>query len=217
VIVNGIGYDNWASQLLAANPVGGRVVLDVGALLGLRQGANPHQWYDPSSVEKVIGAITADLAGLDPGGRAYYAAQRRHYEHVSLARYDTLRAEIRRRYAGVPVGYSESIFEPLGGSLRLRLLTPPGFAKAVSEGTEVTASEIAAVDRQVRKHRIKVWIFNGQNVTPEVQQVNSLAAKAGIPIVTVTETLSPASLDFEQWQDRQLAALAAALHRATGR
>ena len=53
---------------------------------------------------------------------------------MSLA-YDALRAQIRRRFAGVPVGYSESIFEPLGQSLGLKLLTPSGFAKAVAEGT----------------------------------------------------------------------------------
>ena len=46
-IVNGIGYDTWASKLLAANPSSGRVVLDVGGLLGLKEGDNPHQWYSP--------------------------------------------------------------------------------------------------------------------------------------------------------------------------
>src|SRR5690348_14150794 len=38
VLVNGIGYDPWASKLLAANPVGSRLVLDVGDLLGLKPG-----------------------------------------------------------------------------------------------------------------------------------------------------------------------------------
>ena len=55
-IVNGIGYDKWASKLLAANPSSSRAVLDVGDLLGLRQGDNPHQWYSPSSVQRVIDA-----------------------------------------------------------------------------------------------------------------------------------------------------------------
>src|SRR5947207_8312662 len=34
-IVNGIGYDPWASKLIAANPVHGRTVLDVGDLVGI--------------------------------------------------------------------------------------------------------------------------------------------------------------------------------------
>src|SRR5947207_9091207 len=33
-IVNGIGYDPWASRLLDASPSKGRVVLDVGKLVG---------------------------------------------------------------------------------------------------------------------------------------------------------------------------------------
>ena len=177
VIVNGIGYDNWASQLLAANPVGGRVVLDVGDLLGLKEGDNPHQWYNPASVQKVISAIIADYDQLDPGGRAYFAAQKRHFETVLLARYDALRAEIRRRFAGVPVGYSESIFQPLGQSLGLRLLTPYGFAKAIAEGTDVSAEDMETVDRQAQEQLIKVWVFNSQNVTPEVQQVNAIARR----------------------------------------
>ena len=217
VIVNGIGYDNWASQLTAANPVSGRVVLDVGDLLGLQEGDNPHQWYDPTSVQKVINAIVADYDQLDPADKSYFAGQKHHFETVSLAIYNKLRAEIRRRFAGVAVGYSESIFQPLGQSLGLRLLTPYSFAKAVAEGTDVSASDIETVDRQAEQHLIKVWVFNSQNVTPEVQQVNALAGKAGIPIATVTETLSPASASFEQWQDAQLEMLLQALHRATGR
>ena len=40
-IVNGIGYDPWAAKLLAANPVHGRVVLNVGDLVGIEPGGEP--------------------------------------------------------------------------------------------------------------------------------------------------------------------------------
>src|ERR1700724_447872 len=70
-IVNGLGYDKWASRLIAANP-GSRVVLDVGRLLGLKDGENPHQWYAPSSVARVIGAISADYKRADPKDAAYF-------------------------------------------------------------------------------------------------------------------------------------------------
>ena len=36
VIENGIGYDGWMQHLLDANPISGRVVLNVGDLLGIR-------------------------------------------------------------------------------------------------------------------------------------------------------------------------------------
>jgi zinc/manganese transport system substrate-binding protein len=203
-IVNGIGYDGWASKLLAANPSGTRVVLDVGELLGQGQGENPHQWYSPSSVRRVIGRIVADYERLDPRDALYFDRRR-------------LRSEIRARYAGVPVGYSESVFQPLGADLGLRLLTPYSFAKAIAEGTDVSAADKQTVDRQAERHAIEVWVYNSQNATPDVQRVNQLARAARVPITTVTETLSPASATFEQWQVGELSSLLAALRRASGR
>lgn len=216
-LVNGIGYDGWASKLIAASPSGGRVVLTVGDLLGLHVGDNPHQWYSPSSVQRVIGQIIADYKRLDPGSSAYFDRQRARFETDGLASYNRLLEVIRTRYAGVPVGYSESIFQPLGAALGLRLMTPPGFAKAIAEGTDVGAAEKQTVDRQAQERAIKVWVFNSQNATPDVQRVNQLARAAGIPIATITETLSPASATFEQWQVAELTELMAALHQATGR
>jgi zinc/manganese transport system substrate-binding protein len=216
-IVNGIGYDAWASKLLAASPASSRAVLDVGNLLGLGDGENPHQWYSPASVERVIERVVADYEELDSKDTPYFEQQRRALESGGLAEYDRLRREIHDRYAGVPVGYSESIFEPLGQSLALRLMTPSSFAKAIAEGTDVSAEDKQTVDRQAETRAIKVWIYNSQNTTPDVQSVNQLVRAAGIPMVAITETLSPASVTFERWQSAQLRALAAALQRATGR
>jgi zinc/manganese transport system substrate-binding protein len=215
-IVNGVGYDSWASKLLDANPVGGRVVLNVGDLLGLAQGENPHRWYFPVDVRRVIAAITADYQRLDPAAAGYFAAQRTAFETAGLARYDALRAQIRSAYAGVPVGYSESIFQGLGEDLHLKLLTPYSFAKAIAEGSEVTAQDKRTVDEQAEGRGIKVWVLNSQNVTPDVERVSEIARAKGIPIATVTETLSPASESFEQWQAAQLEGLQRALHEATG-
>jgi zinc/manganese transport system substrate-binding protein len=216
-IVNGIGYDPWASQLLGADPVDGRVTLDVGSLLHLETGDNPHRWYDPPEVEQVAAAIAAALEKLDRHHASYYARRLEQFDHAGLATYHALIAQIASRYAGVPVGASESIFALQAPALKLHLLTPPSFMRAVSEGTEVTAQDTATAERQITRHQIAVWIYNSQNATPEVQRLNGLARAAGIPIATVTETLSPQTDSFEQWQVQQLRALEAALHRATGR
>jgi zinc/manganese transport system substrate-binding protein len=216
-IVNGIDYDLWASKLLAANPSSSRKVLDVGDLLGLVEGDNPHQWYSPSSVRRVIDQIVADYKQLDPKDSAYFDQQRTTFETQALGEYDRLIATIRARYAGVPVGYSESIFQPLGEALGLKLLTPYSFAKAIAEGTDVSAADKQTVDTQAGRHLIRVWVYNSQNATPDVQRVNQLARAADIPITTITETLSPASATFEQWQVAELQNLQRALHQATGR
>jgi zinc/manganese transport system substrate-binding protein len=213
-VVNGLGYDRWASRLLAANPSSGRVEVDAGRVLGLDDGANPHQWYSPRSVRRMVGAIAAAYRHADPADASYFTARERAFESRALSRYDSLLARIRAHYAGTPVGYSESIFEPLGRALGLHLATPPGFAKSVAEGTDVSAADKTDAERQIARHQIAVWVYNSQNVTPEVEELTDLARSSGIPVVTVTETLSPEGATFQAWQSRQLERLAQALRQA---
>jgi zinc/manganese transport system substrate-binding protein len=216
-IVNGIGYDPWAPKLLSSNPVLGRIVLTVGDLVGIKPGGNPHRWYSPSNVQQVMDAITRDYSSLDPKDAAYFRTQKTAFETKGLAEYKHLIATINRRYHGVPVGASESIFEPLAQALGLDLLTPASFLKAISEGTEPTASDITTIDRQIAQHQINVWVFNSQNSTPDVKRITDAALKQGIPVTTITETLTPASASFQAWQSRQLETLMSALAKATGR
>jgi len=216
-IVNGVGYDSWASKLVAANPVKGRVVLTVGDLVGVKPGGNPHRWYSPANVQQVTNAIVADYTKLDPKDAAYFRAQKARFETNGLAEYKRLIATIRRKYHGVAVGASESIFAALAPALGLRLITPYSFLKAISEGTEPTAADTTTIDEQIAKKQIKVWVLNSQNSTPDVARLTEAARKRHIPITTITETMTPASASFEQWQVRQLKALEAALAQATGK
>jgi zinc/manganese transport system substrate-binding protein len=216
-IVNGIGYDRWAGKLIAANPVHGRVVLTVGDLLGLEPGANPHRWYSPTDVQKVIDQIARDYTKLDPKNATSFEQQKRRFETRGLAQYKRLIATIKRKYHGVPVGASESIFAPLAEALGLKVLTPTSFLKATSEGTEPTAADKTTIDRQIASRQIKVWVFNSQNSTPDVQRITDAARKKRIPVTTITETPTPPSVSFQGWQARQLETLAAALAKATGR
>ena len=217
VIVNGAGYDGWASKLLAASPSSGRVVLSIGDLVGVRRGGNPHRWYSPPDVERAIGAVTAGYSRLDPKHAPYFAARERSFETAGLRAYHGLIVQIRQRYAGTAVGASESIFAPMAQALGLRLITPSGFLAAISDGTDPTAADKATTDRQISTHAIRVWVYNRQNTTPDVQRLNAAARRARVPVTTITETPVPASATFQAWQVAQLESLRRALARATGR
>ncbi len=86
MIINGIGYDPWASKLVTANPVSGRLVLNVGDLVGIQPGGNPHRWYSPPNVRSVIAQITADYSRLDPAGASYYKQRETSFENVAWLR-----------------------------------------------------------------------------------------------------------------------------------
>ncbi|HTD50176.1 MAG TPA: zinc ABC transporter substrate-binding protein [Acidimicrobiia bacterium] len=215
VIENGIGYDPWVTKFLAADSAN-PTVLSVGGLLGVPDGANPHRWYNPTDVQAVIGQLVRDLQKLDPADRAYFAAQATRFNTVSLAKYHAAIAAINAGYHGVKVGASESIFAMLAPALGINLITPSSFLKAISEGTDVSAADKQTIDNQINAHEIKVYVYNSQNVTPDVQAQLAEVKAQRIPYATITETLVPPSATYQDWQTTQLLGIQAALAKAVG-
>src|SRR6266480_2747299 len=66
---------------------GGRIAIDVGDLVGIPAGGNPHRWYSPPSVQQVIDAIAGDYSKLDPKDAAFFRARKRAFETKGLAQY----------------------------------------------------------------------------------------------------------------------------------
>ncbi len=217
VVINGAGYDPWAKQLLQANPVSGRYELDVGEFLGKHAGDNPHMWYNPDYVTAVVNKIRDDLKALDPADAGAYDQSAQAFLTTGLQRYHALIASIKATYSGTPVGATESIFSYLAPALGLNLITPSSYLNAVSEGTDIAAADEATVETQITSKQIKILVYNSQNTPNNIQAVVNLARSNGIPVATITETLTPATASFQDWQSAQLQGIANALHTATGK
>jgi zinc/manganese transport system substrate-binding protein len=212
VIVNGAGYDAWASRLVDANPSSTRRVLAVGDLVGKKEGDNPHLWYSPTYVDRAIDRMTADFKKLDPADTAYFDQQGSQYKELGLRGYHATIDTIKQKYRGTPVGASESIFQYMAQATGLDLVTPYGFLKAISEDpAELSPADRATAEQQITSRQIKVFVYNIQNAPPDVQTLLDSARAAGIPTSTIRETLSPANLSFQDWQTNQLKDLLQAL------
>jgi zinc/manganese transport system substrate-binding protein len=217
VIYNGAGYDPWMDKLLQSNPVSGRKVLNIGDFLGKHEGDNPHMWYNPSYVTAVAEKIRDDLKAIDPGDASSFDRSVQTFLTTDLQQYHALIAAIKARYSGTPVGATESIFSYMAPALGLKLITPYSYLKAVSEGTDISASDEATVEQQIAQRQIKILVYNSQNTPNNIQAIVTQAKANHIPVTTITETLSPASDTFQQWQVSQLEGIQSALAQAMGK
>ena len=211
VIVNGAGYDAWAPKLLDANPASGRTVLTVGDLFGKKEGDNPHMWYSPSYVDQVVDRMGSDLAKIDSADASAITQQAAQYKSTGLKDYHDTVSAIKAKYSGTRVGATESIAAYLAHGTGLNLVTPSSYLKAISEGTDPSAADKAEVQNEIASRSIKVFIFNSQNSTPDIQGLVDKATAQGIPVVKITETLAPATATFQDWQTAQLKDLLHAL------
>ncbi len=73
------------------------------------------------------------------------------------------------------------------------------------------------MQQQIAQKQIKILVYNSQNTPSNIQTLISQARAAGIPVATITETLTPASDTFQAWQARQLQGILDALKLATGK
>lgn len=210
VIVNGAGYDSWATKLLAGNPNPKRKVTVVAEVLGKHDGDNPHFWYQPDYVTAITDRIEADLKALDPAASGYFDAQRAAFDQASKP-YRDLLAGIKAGHADAPVAATESIFVYLADYLGLRLLSPPDFMLAVAEGNDPPAAAVGTFMDLLTNKQVKVLVYNLQTATSVTSNLKKLASDQAVPTVGITETIQPATDTFEHWQATQLQQLEAAL------
>lgn len=213
IIVNGAGYDTWALSLVATSNGQQQTVLNVQELLGEPVDANPHFWYSPYYVNETVKAVYKDLVSIDPADSPYFRQQYASL-NTSLAVYNARIHEIANQFAGRKVAATEDIFVYLANATKLDLISPPAFMQAVAEGNDPPASSVATFQQDLQNKSATLLVYNQQTVTPLTENMKSLAAQNGIPIVGVTETIQPPDIQFQVWMNAQLIALQNGLNAA---
>jgi zinc/manganese transport system substrate-binding protein len=208
VVMNGADYDHWMERLVEGSSMPERTVIDVAALLGTPEGANPHLWYDPRAVPALADALAAELARRDPEGAAGYASRAKALV-ASLEEVNQRIADLRARFAGTPVTASEPLFGPMADALGLDM-KHRAVQVAVMHETEPAARDIAAMEDDLKSGRVKVFFYNSQVVDPLTEQLLAAAAAGKVPVVGVSET-EPEGMSYAAWMLGTLEATAKAL------
>ncbi|HEY4963733.1 MAG TPA: zinc ABC transporter substrate-binding protein [Candidatus Saccharimonadales bacterium] len=212
VIINGAGYDSWASKLLNASPNSNRRTLDVQTFLDQSNTANPHFWYNPDYVSRVSAQIAENYCQVDAKNCQYYQANYRTL-NASLQGYQNEIKQIAAKYSGVKVAATEDIFVYLAKPAGLDLISPASFIQAVAEGNDPPAGSIATFEQQLKSGQVKLLIYNEQTNTPLTTSIRQIAAAQRIPIVGITETIQPVNSTFQSWMSKEISNISTALQK----
>ena len=151
VILNGVGYDDFASKLLSASPNSCRTVITIQKVAGVTgSNPNPHLWYDPTYVKEAADAITAALIKSDPADASTFTSNEKTFLTAYQPYIDEL-AKIKAKYGGTKISYTERVPGYLVQTAGLVLGTPASFSQAVEDGTDPSPADTADIQR--RHHR----------------------------------------------------------------
>jgi zinc/manganese transport system substrate-binding protein len=208
VIVNGADYDPWMDKLIAAAPRPNRTVINAAQLVNAKTGSNPHLWYAPTTMPAVAKAIAAALSTADSANAADYAA-RLSKTLADLDRIGQRVAAIKAKHAGKPVTATEPVFGPMADAIGLTMRNQ-SFQLAMMNDTEPSARDVAAFEDDLKNAKVKAFIYNKQVSEKLTDRLLTIARKAKVPVVAVTET-QPANVTFQDWMLGELDALDRAL------
>ena len=212
VIQNGLGYDAFMQKLENAAPSNHRIVVTISDVLGFRgPDTNPHIWYDVTKLGAIASAIASGLGRADPAHAAAYRAALSRFD-ASLRPFEREIGQIRARFAGEPVAYTEPVPGYLISAAGLRNLAPVSFTRAIENGSEPSPQDVAQMTALMTNKQVKVLLYNSQAVSPITSRIRSAAAQAGIPVVGMSETMPP-KLTFQSWLLGETQTLLEALSR----
>jgi zinc/manganese transport system substrate-binding protein len=207
VVQNGVGYDTWATTIENAAPDPGRKVINVQQLLGLPDStANPHLWYNPTTMPAVANAIASDLAAIDPAHAAYYKANAASFI-ASLSAWTQAIAAFKAAHPGTPVATTEPVADYMLTAAGADNLTPWTFQADIMNGTDPSPQGVAVEKALFTQHKVKVFLYNQQVTSSLTQSIISLAHASGVPVVGVYETMPTPGYTYQTWMLAEVSAL----------
>jgi zinc/manganese transport system substrate-binding protein len=211
VVVNGAGYDHWASDAVATlDPA--PVVVSAAAVAGVAgSGANPHLWYSPKIVHEMSAAVGRALGRLATPKAADYLAQRSAAWTAALKPYDDAVHTLSGLAPGHSFAATEPVFDLMADAIGLTDATPEGYRRAVSNHSDPAPGDLAAFEGALAGGGVDVLIYNTQTSGTVPSQLRAAAKRGGVPVVQVSESPPDAKGSFVAWQLAQLTELSNAL------
>jgi zinc/manganese transport system substrate-binding protein len=194
VVYSGLDYDPWMQMLLSSTRPLHRQVISVADLLHLPSGGNPHIWYDPLTMPVFARAIADALGPGNDERLAKFLASMKPIEDKV--------AQMRAKFAGVPVTATEPVFGLMAAALGLAMRNER-FQLAVMNDTEPSAADTAAFERDLKTRRVRVLIYNSQATDSAAKRLLDIAHRSKIPVIGVTET-EPHGTTYQGWMLGQL-------------
>jgi zinc/manganese transport system substrate-binding protein len=201
IVYNGLGYDLWMQALLNLNTLPGHQVICVGQLLDKKIGANPHIWYDPTTMPAFAEAVRNFLTQADPLHQALYRANYQKF----IAKYTevlVLIQQLKAQYQSINVIATEPVFNYMAQALGFKM-QGIGFQISIMNGIDPTPRQLEEFQNALQSQQVKILFYNKQVQNPLIQQLLEIAKIHFIPIIGITET-QPTHKTYTEWMSDSL-------------
>jgi ABC-type Zn uptake system ZnuABC Zn-binding protein ZnuA len=187
VFYNGVGLESWLDDL-AYNTRPGVPIVNLAETAGLavRVGEksegddDPHVWFDPTNVQKMVGAIRDTLSASDPEGASSYGVNAQSYSGLL----DQLDAQIQQQISTIPASQRKLVtnHDVFGYYIdRYGLEFIGSIIPSLNTEAQPSASETRKLIQNIKDQQVKA-IFTERSLNPKLEQ--QIGQQAGVKVVS---------------------------------
>lgn len=202
IIYNGLDYDAWMMQLLAAQACNNKLaIINVAELVGIKKGSNPHIWYNPRTFPVLAKLLADKFSAIQPENKLYFEENLKSF----TAKYKVVLAlisDIRLKYSGISVTATEPVFNYMSDALEFDMKSKE-FQQVIMNGSEPSPKMTADFTSLIKDKKVKILFYNNQVTNSTSEYVLNLAREKGLFIVGVSETM-PVGKNVIEWLTSEL-------------
>lgn len=205
IIVNGAGYDSWATKAAASTKA---QVVNAAESGGKHDGDNPHVWFSAAVRTATAKAIAAAYEQRDAAHAKEYSKRLDAWQNKENTLEASI-AETKRRLDGKKYTATESVAAYLAQDLGLVDATPAGYAQAVANESEPASGDVTAFSKLLQAGSVALLVVNTQESNATTKQLIASAQHGGVHQVKLTEQMPKQYSTLTDWMTALVASFAA--------
>ena len=173
------------------------------------EGSNEHVWYSIHEMHHLAEEIAHALGEIDPDNASAYDENAAAFV-AELEALEARAGALQTTAGGAGVVATEPVAVYLLEEVGLQNVTPEEFAESIEEGIDVPPTVLQETLGLVSADSIALLAYNEQTTDPVTDRLRQAADDAGVPVVSLSETL-PEGQGYLEWMAANIDAIERAL------
>ncbi len=211
LVVNGAGYDSWATKNVSSSTS----VVSAAETVGAMDGDNPHLWFSKEARDGMAKEIAETFSRILPSKKKDFEARLKSWQSREKT-LETTMTTFKTDHDAPVYGATEAVAYYLMSDLGFTDATPKGYANAVASEGEPSASDLQTFQGLIEKHKIDVLINNTQESSDAGSMLLGTAGRSDVPVVDVSEQIPSDAQDLVSWITSLVSSISDALDSSSG-
>lgn len=194
VVVNGAGYDSWASKSLGKDTTS----VSAAQIVGAMEGDNPHLWFSKDARNGMAKELVDTFSKALPDKKSAFTKRYKQWQSQEKT-VERKMDEFSSAHKDVTYAATEAVAYYLMSDMGFEDKTPEGYAASASAEGEAAPADLQEFQKLIESKGIDLLVNNTQEASDATNMITSTAGKSDVPVFDVSEQMPEDQDDLTTW------------------